>query len=89
MALGATRAGVVTDVLRRTLVLTGIGVVIGLATASAVTRTLSTFLYAVSPTDPMTFVGVGLLLLAVAATASYLPARRATRVSPTIALRAE
>jgi len=57
--------------------------------AVALTRFMSTLLFGVTPTDPLTYAGVALLLLSAALLASYLPARRATRVDPIIALRAE
>jgi putative ABC transport system permease protein len=76
-------------VVRQGLVLTLIGVGIGLLGAFASTRLLRTLLFEVSPTDPATFLAVPLLLGAVALLASYLPARRAARVDPMIALRNE
>jgi putative ABC transport system permease protein len=68
-------------------VLTGLAV--GLAVAFAVTRVLRSLLFEVSATDPATFVGVAVLLAAVALVASYLPSRRAARVHPALTLRAE
>jgi putative ABC transport system permease protein len=65
------------------------GVVIGLIAAFAVTRVLSSLLFGVSAADPITFGGVALLLIAVAAAASYLPARRAARVDPLVAMRGD
>jgi len=65
------------------------GVVIGLAAAFAVTRVMTKMLFNVSATDPVTFVVISLLLIGVAMLASYLPARRATKVDPIVALRAE
>jgi putative ABC transport system permease protein len=67
--------------------LTLIGVAVGIAGALALTRMLSSLLYSVKPTDPATFIGVTLILTAAALLASYLPARRATKVNPIIALR--
>jgi ABC-type antimicrobial peptide transport system permease subunit len=71
------------------LKLTLIGLGFGFAGAFAVTRLLATLLFGVTPLDPVTFVGVGVVLAIVALIASYVPARRATRIQPTIALRAE
>ncbi|HVF27833.1 MAG TPA: FtsX-like permease family protein, partial [Pyrinomonadaceae bacterium] len=89
MALGAQRADVFRMVLRQGLRVTSLGVAIGLALAFAVTRLVSSLLYGMSATDPVTFAGVSLLLAVVAMLASYIPARRATKVDPMIALRYE
>jgi putative ABC transport system permease protein len=89
MALGAQRSDVVTLVLRRSLVVTAIGITAGLAGAAAVTRYLQGMLFGLTPLDPATFVGVALLLAAVAAVAAYVPARRAAGVDPNVALRCE
>ena len=69
--------------------LVGAGLVIGMAIALASGRVLRSLLYGVTPADPATLAGVALLLTAAALAASYLPARRALRVDPTVALRAE
>ncbi len=87
MALGASQGQIVWDVLGFGLRLAGIGLATGLAAALAATRLLSSLLYGVRSTDVMTLVAVSLLLLLVALVASYLPARRATRIDPIIALR--
>jgi putative ABC transport system permease protein len=87
MALGASQEQIVWDVLGFGARLAGIGLAIGLAGALAATRLLSSLLYGVHPTDAITFTTVSLLLLLVALIASYLPARRATRIDPIIALR--
>lgn len=89
MALGASRAGVLRLVLKQGLTLTAIGLLLGLAGALALSRSLSTLLYGVRPTDPLSFLAAAALLLAVGAVASYLPARRATKVDPVVALRYE
>jgi len=69
--------------------ITALGVVLGIAASLAITRLISTLLFGISATDPLTFVAVAVLLSAVALVASYIPARRATRVDPLIALRYE
>ncbi len=89
MALGASQAQIVWDVLGFGLRLAGIGLAVGLAAALAATRLLSSLLYGVRPTDAVTFAAVSFILLVVALIASYLPARRATRVDPLVALRYE
>ena len=89
MALGARRRDVVWLVLREALTLVVAGVVIGLLASLAATRTASTLLYGLEPNDPPTIAAAALLLLAVAALAGYLPARRASRVDPMAALRDE
>jgi len=87
MALGAATGRVVRLILARTLLLAAIGVVLGAGGALAVTRVLSTFLFDTSPTDPVTLCTVSALLLLVALVAGLVPARRATRVDPVLALR--
>jgi len=89
MALGAERRDVLGMVLRRTLVLAGMGIVLGSAGALAITRVLTNFLFDVKPTDPATFAVVAALLGFVALLAGLTPARRATRVDPMVALRYE
>jgi putative ABC transport system permease protein len=89
MALGANATAVMWSVLRRALALMAIGVAIGTAGALAVTRVMAGLLYDVRPTDAATFAGSAVLLAAIAVAASLVPAWRATRVDPLIALRAE
>ncbi len=89
MALGAAAGDLLRLVIREGLVMTGIGVAAGLALALAATRPLASFLYGVSPFDPAVFLGVPLLLTGVSVLACWLPARRATKVNPIEALRAE
>jgi len=89
MALGAHRGTVVAEVLRRGVLLTAFGLVLGLAIAAGLARYLSTMLYGLTPLDIGTYTAVALGLIAVAALASYVPARRATNVDPVIALRCE
>ena len=86
MALGAQRWNVLALVIRQGMILTVIGVVVGLAGAFALTRLIANLLFGVAATDPLTFVAIPLLLLFVALVACYLPARRAARLDPTIAL---
>ena len=89
MALGAQRRDVLGLVVGQGMRVIGVGVAVGLAGALALTRFLSTWLYGISATDPVTFAGTPLLLAGVALVASYLPARRAARVDPIVALRYE
>lgn len=89
MALGARRADITALVLRQSVVLTGLGIVFGLATAVAVTRYLQAMLFGVTPLDATTFLAVSVLFALVAAVAAYVPARRATKVDPLVALRCE
>ena len=89
MALGAQRSDVLRLVVRHGLLLTAMGLVIGLGMAFAAAQLLSSLLYGIRPTDPATFVGAALLLCAVVLLACYIPARRAVSVDPLVALRYE
>ncbi len=89
MALGARASDVLTLVVGHGMLLAASGIALGLAGAFALTRVLEKFLWGVRPTDPFTFIAVSALLSAVALLASYLPARRATKVDPMVALRYE
>jgi predicted permease len=89
MALGAQKRDVVNMVVRQGLDLLLLGLAIGIAGALALTRFLSSLLYGVKPTDPLTFIAVSLILIAVALLACYIPARRAAKVDPMVALRYE
>jgi putative ABC transport system permease protein len=89
MALGAEKSDITGMIAKRSLILVTMGVALGVAGALAVTRVLAKFLFDVKPTDPATFLTVAALLAAVALLAGLLPARRATRVDPLVALRWE
>lgn len=89
MALGANRTDVLRLVVQQGMKMTLIGLVLGLAGAFLLSRVLIGMLYGVSPTDPLTFTSVSIVLLTVALLACLIPARRATRVDPIVALRAE
>ena len=89
MALGAKRGDVLRLVVRQGMIMTLIGLVLGLIGAFSMSRVIAGLLYGVSATDPLTFIGVSIVLMAVALLACLVPARRATRVDPIIALRTE
>jgi predicted permease len=89
MALGAQRWNVLVLVLREGMILTGVGVGLGLAVALVLTRVLRNQLFEITPTDPATFVSTALLLGMVALLACYVPARRAAKIDPMVALRYE
>jgi ABC-type antimicrobial peptide transport system permease subunit len=89
LALGATNRDVVGLILRQTMRSVFIGVAAGTLCAAAIARLLSALLFGLSPYDPLSFTAVPLILFSIAALASYLPARRVTRVNPLIALRYE
>ena len=88
-ALGAQQYDILKLVLGQGMVLTVIGSIVGLCGALALTRLLESLLYGVSATDPWTFLGITCLLLVAALIASYIPARRATLIEPTAALRGD
>ena len=89
MALGARRTEVIGLVLRQTCALCAIGIAVGLASAAAVTRALAGMLFGLTPLDPATFIAAPCLFAAIAMLASYIPARRAAKVDPLVALRYE
>ena len=89
MALGARQTTIVAMILRQGLILLAIGSALGVAGAIGLTRFLSSYLYEVSPTDPATYVIVPVMIAAVALLACYIPARRAAKIDPMVALRCE
>jgi putative ABC transport system permease protein len=89
VALGATRLNVMSMILGQSISMAFLGVVLGMLGCLAATRVLSTFLFGISATDPLTLLAVSLLLMAAAIVASYIPARRAAAVDPILALRGE
>jgi len=89
MALGAQRSDVLRQVVGEGARLATLGVVIGIGASLAITRVMSTLLFGISATDPLTFVGVVVLLSVVSLFASYIPARRAMHLDPLVALRYE
>ena len=89
LALGATRSGVLGMVLRESLLLAIAGIVIGVPATLATTRLALSLLFGIGAADPPTIVGAVALMIAVAAVAGYVPARRASRVDPMVALRYE
>ena len=89
LALGAQSSAVKHIFVRRRLVLAAVGVACGLGIAAWLTRVMTSFLFGISPLDPTTYAVVGLVLIAAAALASYLPARRAAAVGPILVLRTD
>jgi putative ABC transport system permease protein len=86
MALGAQKSDILRLVVTQGMTVTLIGVIAGLAGAFALTRVIASLLFGVSASDPVTFIAVSLLLIIVSLIACYLPARRAARLDPTVAL---
>jgi ABC-type antimicrobial peptide transport system permease subunit len=87
MALGASLARVQMDVVKATLQLALIGIAIGTIASFAVSRLIASLLFGTNPTDPVTFAGMVVVLGTIALLAGYIPARRASRINPTVALR--
>jgi ABC-type antimicrobial peptide transport system permease subunit len=87
MALGASAGGVQASIVRQTMILAGIGVALGATASLAMAGALTGLLYGVTANDPLTYLGMLVVLTVVAALAGYLPARRASRIDPSIALR--
>jgi predicted permease len=88
MALGASATDLQSRILLRTLGLAALGLALGMTASRAVTSALGSLLFGVTPGDPVTFIGIGALLIVVAALAGYIPARRASQIDPMVALRA-
>ncbi len=88
MALGASATDLQSRILLHTLGLAALGLALGMAASRVLTRALESMLFGVTPGDPVTFFGIGALLIVVAALAGYFPARRASRIDPMVALRA-
>ena len=87
--MGAHTADIFSLLIRQGLIISFIGVVIGMGGAFGLTRLLKTFLFQTSPTEPIVFAGIALLFIVVAFAASYIPVRRATRIDPWSVLRHE
>jgi putative ABC transport system permease protein len=87
IALGADPAKIVSMILRETIAMVGLGAVIGLGLSVAAAKSVATLVFGLKPSDPLTLAGSAAVLIAVAALASYVPARRASRIEPMIALR--
>jgi ABC-type antimicrobial peptide transport system permease subunit len=88
-ALGAQRKNIVRLMIKEAAIISFVGIAVGLSVAMAVTRLLSSLLYGISPTDPLTYAAVSVFVALVVVTAFYIPARRATKINPLDALRYE
>jgi ABC-type antimicrobial peptide transport system permease subunit len=88
MALGATATDLQRRIVLRTLGLAGVGLALGMAASRALSSALGSLLFGITSGDPVTFIEVGTLLIAVAAIAGYIPAWKASRIDPMVALRA-
>jgi putative ABC transport system permease protein len=89
MALGASRGDMLKLVVRQGMLLTGIGLAVGLFASLGLNRLLANLLFGVKTTDPVTYAAVAIILISVALLATYIPARRATKIDPVVALRYE
>jgi putative ABC transport system permease protein len=89
MSIGAQRGDIGRLIIGRAMIPVGLGLAVGLAASFVVTRLVGSLLYGVEPTDPLTFAAGAAILVAAALLAAYLPARRATKVDPLLALRYE
>jgi ABC-type antimicrobial peptide transport system permease subunit len=87
MALGATQRTVQLGIIRQTLRMAALGIVVGAVASLAVSSLIASLLFGTAPTDPATFAAIFMLLAAVALLAGYIPARRASRINPMVALR--
>jgi predicted lysophospholipase L1 biosynthesis ABC-type transport system permease subunit len=87
MALGASATSLQSRILLRTMGLAALGLALGMSASRALTGALESLLFGVTPGDPVTFIGIGAVLIAVAAGAGYIPARKASRIDPMVALR--